>query len=139
MPFTYSILPDQNLVRQTLWGIITATDLRQMSIAMGGDPHYRNRMDIIADFRQATAQISYDEMMEFARFVADNGEIGKEAIVVSGQLEFGMARMFEQLTEHTFLRRDLKVFFDMDAAELWISNASATQPSALGTGRNAKA
>lgn len=136
MPFTYSILPEQNLVRQVMWGTVTTADLREMTIAMNNDPQFRKRMDILADFRGASVDISYDEMMEFTAFLGGHGVIGREAIVVSGQLEFGMARMFEQLTEYSVRRADLKVFFDMEAAELWLGSPAAQTANLAGLGNS---
>ncbi|HEY5808049.1 MAG TPA: hypothetical protein VIT67_08780 [Povalibacter sp.] len=125
MPFTCCILPEQNLVRQTMWGTVNAKALRDMTIAMRDDPQFRKGLDILADFRRARVDISYDEMLEFATFLGRHGVIGRQAIVVSGQLEFGMARMFEQLTELSVRRTDLKVFLDMEAAERWLGSPAA--------------
>lgn len=129
MPFTYSIQPERNLVRQTLWGTVTVADLRDMTLAVQRDPQFRRRFDVLADLRDATVHISHDDMIEFARFLAGRSEIGRQAIVVRGQLEFGIARMFEQLTEMDVSRLDLKVFFDIESADQWLST-----PAGLSSG-----
>jgi hypothetical protein len=125
MPFTYTIDPARNLVRQTLWDVVTVADLREMTLAVRRDPHYRRRLDILADLRDATVDISHDDMIEFSRFLAVGSEIGRQAIVVRGQLEFGIARMFEQLTELEVVRADIKVFLDLESAEHWLANPAA--------------
>ena len=127
MPFKYSIHPGQNLIRQTLWGTVTAGELQDLATAMWEDPQYRKKLDILADLRQARVDIPFDEMMAYTRFLSGNSHIGKQAIVVGRQLEFGMARMYEQLTEYSVLRTELKVFFDMDAAERWIGCEAANR------------
>jgi hypothetical protein len=120
MPFKYSIHLDQNLIRQTLWGTVTATELRNLAAAMWADPDYRKKLDIIADLRDAQVHIPYDQMVEYTQFLSGQSDIGRQAIVVGGQLEFGLARMYEQLTEHGVGRKDLKVFFSLEDAERWL-------------------
>lgn len=126
MPNTYSIHPERNLIRQTLWGRITVDELRDIITSLRKEPHYRAQMDVLADLRNAEIDISYDQMTDYTRFLAgSNSTAGRQAIVVSRQLEFGLARMYEQLTENTVLRTDLRVFMDMEEAELWIGNGRA--------------
>ena len=120
MPHTYSIDLEHGIIRQHLWGVITVRDLRELASAMWADPHYRKKLHILADLREAQVNIRYEEMLEYTHFLSGNSDIGRQAIVVGRQLEFGMARMYQQLTEHNVSRADLKVFFDMQAAEEWI-------------------
>ncbi|MFL6575383.1 MAG: STAS/SEC14 domain-containing protein [Povalibacter sp.] len=120
MPFTYSIDLPNNLIRQQLWGRITTVDLREIASMMWRDPQYRKKLHILADMRDAQADVSYEEMLEYTHFLSGKSDIGRQAIVVSRQLEFGMARMYQQVTEHNVLRADLRVFLDMKAAEEWI-------------------
>jgi hypothetical protein len=122
MPFNYSIHLDQNLIRQTLWGTVTATELRDLAAAMWADPDYRKKLDILADLRDAQIQIPYDQMVEYTQFLSGQSDIGRQAIVVGRQLEFGMARMYEQLTEHGVARKDLRVFFSLEDAERWLQS-----------------
>jgi hypothetical protein len=122
MPFTYSIHLDQNLIRQTLWGAVTATELRDLAAAMWADPDYRKKLDILADLREAQIEIPYDQMVEYTQFLSGQSDIGRQAIVVGRQLEFGMARMYEQLTEHGVVRKDLRVFFSLEDAERWLQS-----------------
>lgn len=129
MPFTYTIHPERNLIRQTLWGRITADDLRQLASAMWADPLYRKKLDILADLRRAEVHIPYDEMMEYTRFLSGHSDIGRQAIVVGRQLEFGMARMYEQLTEANVLRESFKVFFDLDEGLRWLTGDESTDLS----------
>jgi SpoIIAA-like len=132
MPFTYSIDIGRNLVRQTLWGKVDAEDLHELTSAMWRDPQYRGKMNILVDVREAQVNISYDGMVQFARFLLSNKqEMGKQAIVVRRQLEFGIARMFEQLTAHNVRREDLKVFLDVEAAEHWLGCKSAPSSDSL--------
>ena len=129
MPFKYTIHPELNLIRQTLWGRVTAAELRDLASAMWADPAYRKKLNILADLRTAEVDIPYDDMMEYTRFLSGNSDIGRQAIVVGRQLEFGMARMYEQLTEANVLRESFKVFFDIDDAERWLNGRDGTDLS----------
>ena len=123
MPNSYSIHPEQNLIRQILWGRVTVDELRDITEQIRSDSRYRKGMDVLADLRNAQIDISYAQMTDYTRFMAGNTTIGRQAIVVSRQLEFGMARMYEQLTESSVLRIDLRVFLDMEEAERWMATA----------------
>lgn len=129
MPFSYTIHPDRNLIRQSLWGRVTAEELRALASAMWSDPLYRKKLDILADLRRAEVDIPYDQMMEYTRFLSGNSDIGRQAIVVGRQLEFGMARMYEQLTEANVQRESLKVFFNIEDAERWLADEDGTDLS----------
>ncbi len=120
MPFKYSIHPDQNLIRQTLWGDITVNELRELVAAMLIDPQYRKKMNVLADLREARVRIPYDQMVEYSQYINSLSDIGRQAIVVGRQLEFGMVRMYEQLTESSAKRQDLRVFFSLEEAEQWV-------------------
>lgn len=122
MPYKYVIHPDQNLILQTLWGTVTAQELRDLATAMWSDPDYRPRMNILADLLQAKVVIPYDEMLGYTQYLSGNSNIGRQAIVVSGQLEFGLARMYEQLTDQNVGRESFRVFFSMEEAERWLAS-----------------
>ncbi|MBB6094730.1 hypothetical protein HNQ60_003617 [Povalibacter uvarum] len=121
MPFKYTIHPELNLIRQTLWGRVTAAELRDLASSMWADPAYRKKLNILADLRTAEVDIPYDDMMEYTRFLSGNSDIGRQAIVVGRSLEFGMARMYEQLTENNVSRSGLRVFFEIEEAERWLT------------------
>ena len=123
MPFTYSIHLDQNLIRQRLWGDVTAGELHDLAATMWSDPAYRKKLDILADLREARVRIPYDQMVEYTQFISTQSDIGLQAIVVGRQLEFGMARMYEQLTADNAAREDLRVFFSLEEAEAWLAQS----------------
>ena len=127
MPFKYAIDLQRNLIRQELWGVIKVGDLRELASMMWRDPQYRKGLHILADLRETQIDMHYEEMVEYTHFLSGNSEIGRQAIVVRRQLEYGMARMYQQLTENNVVRSDLKVFFDMQAAEDWILREEPAQ------------
>ena len=122
MPFSYTIDRDANLIRETWTGAATVADLRQISLDEWADPRYRPGVSILSDFRAARVTITYQEMVDYTRFLAGHGVVAKQAIVVATQLGFGLARMFELLTEDDrTIWESLRIFTDMDDAERWLS------------------
>lgn len=53
--------------------------------------------------------------------------INRQAIVVSRDLEYGLARMFGSLSEDHGTWQGLEIFTDFDAAQAWLA---ATTPNA---------
>jgi hypothetical protein len=121
MPFSYTIDPAAKLIRETWTGRVTPEDLRQISLEEWQDARYCSGISILSDFRDAEVDISYPEMFDYSRFLAGHDIVTKQAIVVSRQLGFGLARMFELLTEDGALWKSLRIFTDLDQAERWLA------------------
>jgi hypothetical protein len=120
MPFDYSIDPEKNLMRETVTGTVTTEGLREFARRQVKDPLYRRGMRVVSDYTRAHAQISYPEMVEFVRWLSNHVHHTRQAIVVRRQLDFALARMFEQLSEgETGRIGRLRVFWDLGAAEAW--------------------
>lgn len=135
MPFIYTIDVERNLIRLTFRGPVVAKDLEEVGSAIWADPRYRTQMDVLADMRQAKVDMTYDQMSDYARFMSSRSSMHRHAVVVSRRLEFGLARMYEQLTDAALARAELRVFFDMEAAEHWLREVQpAEQSSSSQTG-----
>jgi hypothetical protein len=121
MPFEYSIVPEKNLLRETVTGTVTTAGLREFAKRQVMDPLYRRGLRVLSDYTQAHAEISFQEMMDFVRWLSTSVHHERQAIVVRRQLEFALARMFEQLSEGEMERwGKLRVFWDLRAAEAWV-------------------
>jgi hypothetical protein len=121
MPYEYSIDPEKNLLRETVTGKVTTEGLREFALRQARDPLYRRGLRLVSDYTRAQAEISYQEMSDFVRWLSTNVHHTRQAIVVTRQLEFALARMFEQLSEGEDAKRRgrLRVFRDLAAAEAW--------------------
>jgi hypothetical protein len=120
MPFDYSIDPETNVMRETVTGTVTAEGLRAFALRQVKDPLYGKGMRVISDYTRANVQVSYQEMLEFVLWLSGHVHHTRQAIVVRRQLEFALARMFEQLSESEMGRTDrVRVFWDLAAAEAW--------------------
>lgn len=84
------------------------------------DPAYRAGMSLLIDSRRTGGDGSSAALRERVRFLRSTREhfSGKCALVVTGLLRFGLARMFASLAEVEGI--EVRVFQDMDEAEAWI-------------------
>jgi hypothetical protein len=121
MKYTYEIIPEKNLVRETFEGEIFKKNLIDTVSELRIDPGYKAQMNVISDFRNAELALSVNEIRELADWIRINGSVNSIAIVVGRALDFGMARMFEMLTGTEFYN-DSNVFYNMDDAEKWIES-----------------
>jgi hypothetical protein len=63
--------------------------------------------------------MDYEEMYEHISQLPDLG-VKKQAFIVSRDLEFGMAIMFEILTEGRVLYREMRIFKEMEEGLTWL-------------------
>ncbi|HEU4484272.1 MAG TPA: hypothetical protein VFR96_02200 [Povalibacter sp.] len=119
--FVHTILPARNLVVQRLRGMVSARELRMLALGVRNDPLFREGLHVLTDLRHATLDLTYDDAQDYACFLARFGAIGKHAVIVRGQLAFGLVRMFEQISEPVVQREQLRIFSDMTPAIGWLS------------------
>lgn len=126
MPYRFSFDPQRSLIRETFDGEVTAEELMRLSAEEWANPDYRKGLNVISDFRDARVNISFEQMVQYAAFVEQGQGISRQAIVVSGNLEYGLARMFEMLTDGRGpIWKSLKIFYDYAEAEAWVNSKAA--------------
>ncbi len=77
---------------------------------------------ILWDFREARFSLSSEEVAHLARYTKTHNPIidcSRMAFVVSGELEFGLVRMFEAFRQEPGL--EIRVFRDFAAAHSWVA------------------
>ena len=121
MQYTYDIIPDKNLVRETWKGQISKQCLVEALSKLIADAAYTKRMNVISDFTNAQIELNSQEMHEYSNWAASNDTVKNIAVVVSRTVDFGMVRMYEILTEHGHYE-DFKVFYNLEDAEKWIES-----------------
>lgn len=121
----FTILSARNLVVQRLSGTIGVRELRTLALGVRNDPLYRERMSILTDLRRAKLDVSYEDTLDYVGFLANLGAVGRHAVIVNDQLNFGLVRMFEQVSEAVVQREQFRIFFDTTAAAGWLHGALA--------------
>lgn len=115
----YKIYPEQDLIINTYSGIFTIDDIVSLRQRIGEDPQYRPDLNVIEDVSRVE-EVDAD----FSRLAGVSGGIiiekgVKRCFVVDTDLQFGMARTYQMLSEnsgHLF-----QIFRDYDQAYTWIT------------------
>jgi hypothetical protein len=123
MPISYQIDEALGLVLTTATGVLSDTDILQHKTRVLEDPKWKPGMRELADarsidrFEVTTAGVRRMTALD-EHNAAALGSYGL-AIVVAHDAAYGMARMYQVLTEHTI--PNVRVFRDIDEAKRWIA------------------
>jgi len=100
----------------------TAADTIQTLSTVFGHSDYQPGMALVWDFRDMGRTWTADEIRQLIGYLAEHVEdrgAGKEAVIVSREVDFGLARMAQAFSRD--LPRPLRVFRDMTEAEAWLA------------------
>ncbi len=103
-------------------GMSGYSDLKRAVIALLEHPEHVDCMETIYDLRNAKLEsITASDMSEFARWLVPYmARLSKRlAIVVNGDLEFGIVRMWISYSEG-IISQDRMIFRDMESAKKWL-------------------
>ena len=127
MESSYSIGPDEFLVRLKVWGELTADGLMQQMRQVGADPRHHPGMPVLADLREAHGNWDYSEIQRFRDFVAQiqtpPQEVRWAAVVVPGTL-VAVAHVLILISEAVGTRIHMQLFQDPKAAMQWLSGGT---------------
>lgn len=121
MPFELCVLSDTPFVLSRLYERVDVEDLLNLLQAMTVDPGALGGKGVICDGREGQADLSYDDLHRVTSFVRAHEEVfsGMQwATVVSGLLEFGLARSAGLMTGD--LPFEYRVFRCIDEACNWV-------------------
>lgn len=122
MPISYRIDVERNLVLTTASGTLTDDDIVQHKARLVRDPDFNSAMKELSDIRGidqldvtpggVAAMVQQD--------IRDSAAVAshKLALVVSKEVAYGMARMYQTLTKSNI--EAVGVFRDIDEARAWL-------------------
>lgn len=122
----YSIDMDRTrgLITVSARGDATAADFQSYIADLLKPPCSEVDFNVLSDLRNVNmGTLSGDDVRDIARLVATRrSEVLtiKHAIVVGGPLSFGLARMYQTLSDDVD-PQDLRIFYDIDEARRWLS------------------
>lgn len=93
--------------------------------ALRNDPALEPDMNTLSDMRQIEVGFSatgVSKMVDIMRATEDRRGVARAAIVVSEAMAFGMARMFESISEVSEVHPTFRVFRDIDLAKDWLQS-----------------
>jgi hypothetical protein len=123
MPISYRIDEARGLVLTTASGTLTDSDILQLKARLAADPRWKPGLRELSDIRSIDRlDVTTKGVQQMA--MRDEGDAAalasyRLAIVVSHQFVYGMARMYQMLTERT--APNVGVFQDMEEAKRWLA------------------
>ena len=131
MPCGYTIDLAQSLVLSRGWGLVTDRELLAHVHALTADPRFARSFRQLVDLRDVTdVQVTASTIREMVK-LNPFGAGARRAVVVTNDVVFGMARMYQILTDES--PDELRIFRKVDDALqwLWIADAKAELLSVL--------
>ena len=128
MKYKFFIDKEINVSFAKFEGEITSNILGEYIRESYNDPDWQKNQNSLCDLREADLLLSSDEMNEIVRSYAQDDQANKLAMIVSRDLEFGMSRMFEILTEDKGIWKEYKIFRNITEAKQWLGIEKYTNP-----------
>ena len=131
MPCAYTINLARSLVLSRGWGVVMDRELLAHVRSLIADPRFARNFHQLIDLRDVTdVQITASCIREMVR-LNPFGAGARRAVVVTNDVVFGMARMYQILSDES--PDELQIFRKMDDALqwLWIADAKADLLSVL--------
>lgn len=131
MPCAYIIDLARSLVLSRGWDVVTDRELLAHVHTLTADPRFARNFRQLADLRDVTdVQITPSCIREMVRLNPYRAG-ARRAVVITNDVVFGMARMYQILSDES--SDELQIFRKMDDALqwLWIAEAKAELLSAL--------
>jgi hypothetical protein len=123
MSFEYSLHPEENLIRIRCTGDFTIEGLIGWMEEMGTDPLITPGMNLFGDYREARWVGDVQEMGDYIDYNEKvQGERGafKSAVVVGGEGEMELVRMFNMVSHQRGLGIETKGFLVEEEAMVWL-------------------
>jgi hypothetical protein len=124
LPITTSIDRAGGLRTHKVTGDLLPEELTSVLDEVYSEPEHDPDMNVLWDLREASvASFTIKDVEALRDFVAPNWGTGGRslaALVVSDDLQYGMSRMYEMLSESRTGGK-IRVFRDMDEAVGWLS------------------
>lgn len=122
MPFDYTIIPEQQLVEVRFRGAVQVNDLAEARARVTGDPAHQPGFALLIDMRDADLSVMAGENLR--RRAGSPPTARAMAILVSTDLGYGMARMYELASAGR-----VAVFRSYEEAVAWLVPPAASDES----------
>lgn len=119
----------RRLVISCGWGVLSGDDLLVHCRALRADPLFRPSFSQLIDLRGVTELAARAPAIRAVAGENPFGSGARRAILVSSDVAFGMARMYQLLTDET--SDESQVFRDQDLALAWLGLAGDAAPVLL--------
>jgi hypothetical protein len=131
MPIDTRIDPDGGLRVHSLNGRLQFEEVRDTLEELYSSPDFDPAMNALWDVRDAsTADISLEDVRKIAQLVSGRRPkegLSRVALVVSRDVDFGLARMYEMKLEDV-AHSEVRVFRDIEEALTWLGQGLEEAP-----------
>ena len=121
MEYTYQIIPEHQLLIETITGGITGEEITRKTNLIFSDPAYQAGFIGIMDFRKAVSRMSRAELYDYTDLVSETNFFGiaKCAIITNDPGLIALSQLFKQRmpTQETF-----GIFCTIEAAAKFVGN-----------------
>jgi hypothetical protein len=117
---------DKHAVYSTVTGEITMEEIRADMVRLAAEPLYSPDMPGIVDMRNATAQLTTDELRQITDALKQSPRVvsrTRRALLVGSDMAEGLYRLFATLAADG--RTEYRVFRDEGMARDWVDEAIA--------------
>jgi len=118
MPATYRIDTTRKLVLSSGSGTLTGEEMSDHQSRLKQDPEFRADLDQLMDFTDVEEITVSHEQLQRLAYDSPFGEGSRRAIVVQRPLFYGLARMFQTLTESQ--GPEVRIFEELAEAKRWL-------------------
>ena len=123
MEISTQINKERNVRSHKVDGLINVNELKEMLAAFYKSPEYDPDMNVLWDLWDADfSSVTSEEVKSLTRMVEKHwgqGRKSKAALIVSGDLDYGLSRMYEILLSGSS-PNNVMVFRNYDEAEKWL-------------------
>ena len=120
MTHAFEIDIEHGVLRESFVGTVDGNVLKEANTEISANPSFQKGLNFLTDLRRAKITMGYEEMLRHVSNLPDHG-IRKQAFIVDSDVGFGMARMFEMLSENTGLYDESRVFKNLEEGLEWLS------------------
>ena len=120
MIHTFVIDTESGILRESFVGVLDLNTLTEANAEIIADSRFKKGLNFLTDLREATVDVGFEEMFIHVSKLPDLG-IKKQAFIVCSNLEYGMTRMFEMLTENKGVYEKMHIFREIEEGLEWLS------------------
>lgn len=128
MPIEHKVDAETGILHVRRWGHISTHDEERACRDRSRDPLFINGISVLVDCTKVDPADSTETVRYIADCVIKNAstlKCGPVAIIVSSDVEYGMARMYMAFTE--LAHPNTEIFRDRDSALAWIMGQQRPQ------------
>lgn len=128
----YILHVESRYVEEVFEGRVTIESLLTLMDAIYSDPAWDPAFDGVADFTDAAIDVTFEEMWGIVELMRKSGSAsrGRWAFVVPSELNLGMTRMYEALSQD--LQSQVQAFKRRADALVWLGVAPEQPASVTG-------